>query len=117
VSVLGLQMIMYGQGYCVFVDLSLPPSAAAASEAASSDRDSLMRLAPGDASSKLLQSYSSKQTKKQRRVDPSVEEEHGEGGHGDERGRREGGGFVVFNKYRNLLQVSFKSSNELVRVY
>ena len=119
VSVLGLQMIMYGQGYCVFVDLSLPPSAAAAaaSEGASSDRDSLMLLAPGDASSKLLQSYSSKQTKKQRRVDPAVEEEHGEGGRGDERGRRDGGGFVVFNKYRNLLQVSFKSSNELVRVY
>jgi WD40 repeat protein len=124
VSVLDNQMIMFGQGYCVFVDLSLsllPPSAG---EGASPDRDSLVRLAPGDASSKLLQSsssaYASKQTKRQqqRRDDPAVEEEHGEGGQGDERSGREGeGGFVVFNKYRNLLQVTFKSSNELVRVY
>lgn len=118
VSVLDRQMIMYGQGYCVFVDLSLLLLPSSAGEGASSDRDSLMRLAPGDASSKLLQSYSSKQTKKQRRGDPSMEEKHGEGGQGDERrGRREDGSFVVFNKYRNLLQVSFKSSNELVRVY
>ena len=115
VSVLGRQMIMYGQGYCVFVDLSLCPAAAAtAADAAvegSPDHDSVMPVAPGDASSKLLllQSSSSKKSKKQRRGDQDgvVEQETTT----TKSGR---GGFVVFNKYRNLLQVAFKSSHELV---
>lgn len=113
VSVLGRQMIMYGQGYCVFVDLSLCPAADAYAVEGSPDHDSVMPVAPGDASSKLLllQSSSSKKSKKQRRggQDGVVEQE------GKTTTMKSGsGGFVVFNKYRNLLQVAFKSSHELV---
>jgi len=105
VSVLDHRMIMYGQGYCVFVDLSQPVEG-------SSGRDPLLLLAPGDASSKLWQSSLKMKNKKQRRA-YLLDEQGGDEHEAEGKGAR----FVVFNKYRNLLQVAFKSSNELVRAH
>jgi hypothetical protein len=100
------RLLLFGQGHCVHVDLS---KALVAGMKAS--------VGTGEASTKLLKSSmlgnnSKKHSKKRGRGE--IDEEAGNVSETEDE-KSGNGNFIVFNKYRNLLQVQYLNNNQLVR--
>ena len=107
------KLMLYGQGYCVYVDLSRPLVAAMKTKLALDSTTKLMK-------SSLLK----KRKNKPSPDDPAGKKRERDGQDGSENEDNaqptdtalEESNFVVFNKYRNLLHVGFILNNQMVRI-